>query len=787
MYLNVLRKDIKRKKTMNIILLIFTILASMFVSSGLSNIVTVMNGTDYFLEKAGIGDYVVITQGTEGNAEDTIKNSKYTTSLKKEECFWLTKEEITSGGKAIESRNSTVLIQSIQKNGIKYFKTDNSELERVEKGEIYLSVGTLERSNFKVGDTININSHGVNQNYKIAGEMKDALLGSDMMGNTRLLISEEDIKAYEEDEEMKPFRGQIFYAGTNDAKELKSEVSGVKGVLFEGEKDTIKLSYVMEMIIAMIVLVLSVCLVLVSFVLLKFVITFSISEEFREIGVMKAIGIKNGKIRRLYIIKYLGLAVIGGLIGFIAGIPFGRMLIKTVSSKMVLGNDSGLLLNIAGSVVVILIMIGFAYLCTGKVKKATPVDAIRSGQTGERFRKKTRYSRRKSHLSNAFFMAVNDVFSSPRRFLIIIFSFFLCSIFVFGVVEVADTMTSDKLITSFGKKSDVYITDRTVRIDKDVMTETGDEEMKKSLDAIDADLKTMGIPGKASMEVWYSYPVTVDGKTTNVLLQQNKRTGSDEYEYLEGSAPRNKKEVAITSRIAEDLGIKIGDKITIDFGEEKLECIVTGTFQSMNQLGKIIRIHEDAPTRMTYAAALMSVQIDFDDHPDAAEIEKRIQIIKDYYDAEEVLNAAEFCDDCMGVAGTMNMVARLLLLITGIVVILVTVLMERSFIQDETNQIALLKAMGFKSSFIIKWHVARFMLVSIIAEALAIALTHPVTRLWCDPIWRMMGDTNVDYFFNPLSLLVIYPGIILLICLLASFVTALYTYKIKSNSITNIE
>ncbi|MBE6014792.1 MAG: FtsX-like permease family protein [Lachnospiraceae bacterium] len=786
MYRNVLKKDIKRKKTMNIILLIFTILASMFVSSGLSNIVTVMNGTDYFFDKAGIGDYVVITQGVDNDAENALRGSKYTESLKREECFWLTKDEITSGDKALEAKNNTVIVQPIQETGIKYFNMDNSEIETVNKGEIYLSAGTLERSNLKVGDTLNIKSHGVDETYTIAGEMKDALLGSDMMGNTRLLISKEDCAAFKDAEEMKPYTGHIYYVKTDNASELKAEVSESRGTLFQGERATIKLSYVMEMIIAMIVLVLSVCLVLVSFVLLKFVITFSIQEEFREIGVMKAIGIKNGKIRRLYIIKYLGLAVIGGFVGFIAGIPFGRMLMASVSTKMVLGNDSGLMLNIAGSLVVILIMIGFAYLCTGKVKKATPVDAIRSGQTGERFKKKTRYSRRKSHLPNALFMAVNDVLSAPRRFIIIVFSFFLCSIFVFGVVEVADTMTSDRLITTFGKKSDIFITD-TKLMGIDFLSETGDENQKKTLDAIDADLKKMGIPGKASMEVWYTYPITAGGRTTSMLFQQNKRTHADEYEYIEGSAPQSKNEIAITPYIAEDLGVKVGDKVTIDFGEEKMECIISGSFQTMNQLGKVLRLHEDAPTKMSFASTLMSIQIDFDDHPDAKEVDNRIRKLKDHYDIKDVFDAAGFCNDCMGVADTMNMVAKLLLLITGIVVILVTILMERSFIQDETNQIALLKAVGFKSSFILKWHVARFMLVSLIAEVLAIALTYPVTKLWCDPIWRMMGATSVEYFFNPVSLLLVYPGIILLICLAASFLTGLYTYRIKSNSITNIE
>lgn len=46
MFFRILKKDLKRKKTMNIILFAFILLATMFVSSGLSNVVAVMNGTE---------------------------------------------------------------------------------------------------------------------------------------------------------------------------------------------------------------------------------------------------------------------------------------------------------------------------------------------------------------------------------------------------------------------------------------------------------------------------------------------------------------------------------------------------------------------------------------------------------------------------------------------------------------------------------------------------------------------------------------------------------------------
>ena len=52
MYLNILKKDLKRKKAMNVILLVFIILATMFVSSSVNNIVSVTSALDNYLAMA---------------------------------------------------------------------------------------------------------------------------------------------------------------------------------------------------------------------------------------------------------------------------------------------------------------------------------------------------------------------------------------------------------------------------------------------------------------------------------------------------------------------------------------------------------------------------------------------------------------------------------------------------------------------------------------------------------------------------------------------------------------
>ena len=183
----------------------------------------------------------------------------------------------------------------------------------------------------------------------------------------------------------------------------------------------------------------------------------------------------------------------------------------------------------------------------------------------------------------------------------------------------------------------------------------------------------------------------------------------------------------------------------------------------------------------------MAFQIDFDDHPNAKVIEERKEIIRDNFKNDKIENAGEYVASCITVVPTMLAVQYLLLAITIIVVILVTILMEISFISDEKSQIALLKAIGFRNRKIYTWHVLRFAIVTLFAMILAAALSIPMTKLCISPIFGMMGTSKIEYAIDPLQIFLIYPLIIVITTLVTAFVTSLSSRSIKSSDTANIE
>ncbi len=786
MYLNILKRDLKRKKSMNLILLLFIILATTFVACGLNNVITVLQGTDYYFDKAGIGDYIIITQGEDvGHAEELIRKKPYVKSVKTDDIVYLHSKGVLLGNGKPAVNDNISMIEDLSKSAIQMFGENNEVISEVETGNVYITGSFMENNNLQVGDKITIEHGDVSVEFTIAGRIKDALLGSDFMGNIRFLVSEEDYNRFYSDKLLyKSYRGEIAYIETDDVAALAANSSDIPGVVFNDSREVIKTCYVMDLILAMIVLVLSICLIIVAFVVLRFSISVSIQEEYREIGVMKAIGIKDCKIRSLYIVKYLGMSLIGASIGFALSIPLGHVLLLAVSKNMVLGNDAGLFINVISSAFTVLLIVLYAYRCTGKVKKFSPIDAIRSGQTGERFRKKTWYRIGKSHVRPNLYLAINDFVSSPKRFLTVIVSFFICTLFVLLMVNTANTMGSDRLIDLFTSKSDLYITDdsEVMRI----MESASIEDLRENLREKSDFLTQNGMPATCGRKVAFKCKTGFHNKEYMFTCLQDICLPSEYDNCFEGTMPRNINEVTITPQISEMTGAKIGDTLEIALGEKTLNCIISGYFETMNQMGEVIRLHEDAPTDISQISVVFQTQVNFTDNPTEEEIKSRQEKISELLQAN-VETATEFCISCVKVYDMVCSVKLLLMGITMIVIMLVTILVERSFIADEFSQIAVLKAMGFRDRDVIRWQTLRFGMVAFLAAVLAAIASIPMTRLCISPIFGMMGARKIDYNIKPLEIFLIYPGMVFTVTMLFAWLTALYTKKISCKDTANIE
>ena len=788
MFWRILKKDLKRKKTMNIILLLFVVLCSMFAAASVNNIIAVVGGLDYYFEKAELGDYFIIERSTGG--EDTIskilKHSENVSGYRTYNVVNASCDDLkTDSGKLMEFSN-IALICDINNTKQNFFGMDNEVITDVENGKVYITGSVPKREGVKIGERFYVELGDTKLPLEVAGFAKDALLGSEMMGNPRLLINSADFETLTADETIHTYScGHVYDIDTDNAAALESELNEQNGMLFSGDRDLIKMTYIMNMLVAAIILVVSAGLLIVSFVVLRFTIRFTIAEEFREIGVMKAIGLNNSSIRMLYLVKYLGITLAGAVIGYFGSVPFGNLLLKSVSENMVLGNDNGMIIGVVCCIAVVLIIMLFGWSSTRRIEKLSAIDAVRSGQTGERFRKRSLLSLGKSKFGSTGFLALNDVTSEPKQYGMLTAVFAICTALVMILAVTANTLDSGSLLYLLSMtESDVYLTDSSRAMEIIAGTKT----ICETEDEIADILTENDMPGNVYLEDWYKLPVTAKNGSFQINFLKCADTVTTDYDYTDGSAPMKPDEIAVTKQISKKLGAEIGDRVTVKIGGEEREFIITAYFQCFNNLGECARFHQDVEIADTLMTSSFSYQITFDDHPDKAVIEERIEKLKDIFDNQNIFDTKGFVKDCMGVGDMIAAVKNLVLMLSLIIIILLAVLMERSFISKERSEIALLKAVGFDSGSVILYHTMRFGITVIIAIVTASALLMPLTKLIMDPLFGMMGAIDkIEYQFNVLEIFGAYPVIIFCVTVLSAALTALYTKAIKSSDTASIE
>ncbi len=789
MYLNMLKKDLKRKRTMNMILLLFMILATMFVSSSVNNILNVTKALDSYFEMADVPDYfaAVMNRNCAVDIDETVSLASAVDRYATEDVLFLSPENFIYEDEDIVVDGTNLVQSDICMN---FFLSDGSTLETVRQGEFYMQEGEADALGVDVGDKLTIELNGVRREFVLADKIKDALLGSQQLTFYRYIISKEDFESFLSAENTKEYYGaKLVYIYSSDMETALPQIKPlVANSTLTMDRALMKYLYVFDMIVVGILLIISIILIMIAFVVLRFTISFTLSEEFREIGVMKAIGIGNFKIRGLYLVKYIGLSVIGAAIGLTLSFPFGKMLMGVSSQNVIVGNQSPVLVNIVCAVLVVAVILWFCYGCTGRVKKLTPIDAIRNGQTGERFRKKSLMSLGKSRLPMMPFLALNDIVSSPRRYSIISLTFFLCLSLLLILSATVSTINSDSLAASIGwADCDIYLDSKII---SECMMEDGHEKLEKHLDEMEQTLAEHGIPAKCYQEMMFILPVYFgENEGNNICIFQGTGSTMDMYEYTAGTAPQGADEIAITRIAADKLNATIGDTITIKTIDGDKEYIISAFFQSMNMAGSDIRLHTDAYINYVQAGSGGNTQITFTDHPDSREIERRIEEIQRIFpDYGNIRTCAEAVADMVGIARALDAVKSFAAVFTIVLAALITVFMERSFIAKEQGEIALMKAVGTRNGKIYAYHALRFTFVGMTAVIMGEIFAIPLTHLFFDPLFKMAGmELAVDYVVNPVEMYLIFPVIILVTTGVSAFLTSLYTSKIKASDTANIE
>ena len=301
-------------------------------------------------------------------------------------------------------------------------------------------------------------------------------------------------------------------------------------------------------------------------------------------------------------------------------------------------------------------------------------------------------------------------------------------------------------------------------------------------------LSDNGIPGKCSTCFGTVYEATYKDKKANLWFFVTKGEKNDLFRCSEGYAPRKTDEIAMTGYAMEDLGVGIGDRIKTVIGDKEYEFLITGRFYTFQGSGHAVQVHPDLDLVNNDSISTVGIQVIFDGDPDQATVDKNIEIIKKAIDSDKVFNTTDMLEYCTQMSDTLAAIKLMMMILTVIVTAMIVILMERSFISKEKSEIALMKAVGISNRSIVTQHALRFVIVSVLACIISLAVLMPIGNALMNYICSMIGDvSDIKCAVDPVDVFIVCPLVLIGITVIGSFLTALYTKTIKASDTASIE
>ncbi|MCL2698515.1 MAG: FtsX-like permease family protein [Oscillospiraceae bacterium] len=776
MFFNILKKDLKRKKSMNIILLLFITLCTVFTASSVSNLIVIMNAVSYYGEQSNIADFFVwkTDEDTE-RFEEWLSALSYTEDFEREVGIIVTDENFINDDYLV-MRGLCLLTRLPEKFNFP-LGDNNLPVPALKNGQIVLSRYDARRSELEIGDEITLRIGDRQKTFTLAYTTRDIIFGSPYIDTKRLIISEDDYDYFLGAESA---LYNLYSVLTPESNAVRRELQKQDFLIqMSADRSMIETTLTLELVMAALLILIGIVLIIIAFAILRFTIVFTLQEDYREIGIMKAIGLSNSAIKNIYIIKYFAIALIGVIIGTIISIPFGTMMLEGVQQNMAIQSDSSIIINIICGIVIIGLVILFCYLSAGSVDKFTAIQAIRGGATGERF-KKRRFFRlnRRRRIPTVLYMAFNSILSAVKSYTVLVITFILGTLLIVMPLNALNTLTGDEIIYVFGvSKSDVYI-ESTEPDSESNTTKAGELEELYKQNGIDIELNTVLV-----FLPWV-YTDDIDSGAQVMALQSLVYTTDRHKNFTAGIPPVLSNEIAMTELNMNRLAVVIGDTVNIKIGADTKQYIITASMQSMNNMGDSLMFPKTAELDAHFAS-ITTIHGDFINRTN---ITGQIERMKELTPDLQIKTASEYL--ALYIGNSIDMVGGLKSLILAVVLFincLITILLVRAFVTRERGEISLMKNIGFTNRSIKLWQIMRIGVVLLISAGLGILLSNPLNPVMTRYTFGIMGAPKMPLNIVAFEVYFFYPLILFLGTIAAAVFGAIAVNKIDFKEINNVE
>ncbi|NJJ37206.1 ABC transporter permease [Clostridioides difficile] len=770
----ILLKDLTRNKVVTITLFIFILLASMLVSSSINIIIELTNSMTSLFQKSHTPHYVQMYSG-KLQQKEIDKFSSKTPYIKKQqtsELLNINGANIFLGNK-VENQANSVLENSFTKQNDKFdFLLDmDNQIMQIKDGEIGVPVYYMKQSNLKIGDTIKIINGNFFMEFTIKDFIRDSQMNPSLVTSKRFLISDNDWNTLKSNIGESEYLIEFILDDINKISEFETLYQSTKlpqtgtSVTYSIYKLLNSLS---DGIVITIIILISILLITISILCLRFTLITTIEEDYREIGVMKAIGIKNGNIQNLYLIKYLLIASFASFLGYILSLFIGPLFTKNIYIYMGAIDKTifSILVPFIGSVLVFLSVVFFCKVILKKFKKISVINALRGNRSTNSVKYGFSFQIHKNKITNTnILLGLNEVFKKITVYGLLCFVYTICIFIMTVPTNFLNTIKSPEFITYMGAgKSDIRIdlpqTKQTKHLFNSILEKIN----------VDNDVK------KYESFTTSSYKIkNKDGKIENIKIE-NGNFKTFPLTYVKGSAPMKENEIALSVINANELEKSIGDNLSIFLKDKELILTVSGIYQDITYGGKTAKaMLPSSEDNILWHIVNLNLK------PGVNVADKLKQYSINYYPAK-ITDMNNYTSQTLGsVISQLRLVIKLAVVISIAISSLITAMFFKMLIAKDTPQTAIMFSLGFSTKDIRIQYITRALLILIIGTVLGVIMANTLGQKISGLL--LSGISNLQFVINPLIVYVLYPSVLILTVLTTIIVISRAINKIKIMSI----
>ncbi|MCR8657626.1 ABC transporter permease [Paenibacillus endoradicis] len=742
MILNMLRKDLAHNKGITIALIAFVVLACLLIATGTRMIMDLTGSLQQLFVQSKTPHVVQMHDG-QWNEEQLTQWSKNNEMVKQYQFVPMLNIDGSNVTMAGQNEGSSIMDMYFVRQNTQFDFLLNLKGEQVvvDEGEIAVPIYYMEQRQLQIGDQLHFTGERFDRTYTIVDYVRDSQMNASIVHSKRFVIHDSDFQLLQQ------HIGQVEYLfefRLHDYSQLSTFIQSYADADLPNQGPMIDyalfkmLNAITDGLIAAVVIIVSVILIGIALLCIRFTLLATLEEDYRSIGVMKAIGISHSVISSMYMVKYIFISIVAAIIGY--GLSLYIYSIFSGNMWLYLGEVPATISTYVVTIGAVMLVIGLVVLfCMNvlrKFKRIAVVEALRSGSMKDTVVRKNRMPlSQSSSLPLSIFLGLKDIIQRPKIFRLLFTLFVITTFIAIVPLNFLTTIQSPSFISYMGiGQSDIRIDLRS--------TSNIEQRYEQLLTYAQKDKDVVKLAGMQSSQ--YKMKNEEEGTYENITVERGEFTVFP-LDYLEGRAPMYEGEIALSYTNSKELGKGLDDLLILRLDQRDVAITVVGIYQDITNGGRTAKANLDHPGEATlwYVINL--------DVADDANLTNKIKQYEEQFSPAKVTDLQGYLNQTLGnTTKQLQLVTWLAIAVAIIIIVLITTLFMKLIIAKDKHNINIMRNIGISERTIGGKYIVISLVVIFISILLGLLFAHLLGQPFVSILMSFFGASKITFIVNPL-------------------------------------